>query len=202
MAKHIIFLALLLLSSQHIPVKISAEFSLHSNLNPTQFIIEECGSTRYPALCIQCLSNYSTRIQKSPWNLAQIALSISLSRALYLSSFVSKLITGKGMKPIVYRATKDCVDNIGNAVDQLTSSIKELEGMKRPMNDQDFLWHVSNVQTWVSAALTDQTTCLGGFSGPGTDGYVKFAIRRRVSYCTQVTSNALALINRFAATHA
>ncbi|XP_075524278.1 21 kDa protein-like [Primulina tabacum] len=202
MAKHIIFMALLLLSLQHIPVKISAEFALHSNPNPIEFIKEECGSTRYPALCIQCLSNYSTTIQKSPWNLAQIALSISLSRALYVSSFVSKLLTRKGMKPIVFRATKDCVDNIGNAVNQLTSSIKELEGMKRPMNDQDFLWHVSNVQTWVSSALTDQTTCLDGFSGSATDGYAKVAIKSRVSYCAQVTSNALALVNRFAATHA
>ncbi|KZV40985.1 21 kDa protein precursor [Dorcoceras hygrometricum] len=202
MEKHIIFLALLLLSSQHIPVKISAESALDSDPNPTNFIKEECQSTRYPALCIGSLSTYSATIQESHWSLARTALSVSLTRALFVSSFVSKMIKAKGMKPIVVRATKDCIDNIGNTVDQLTSSIKELERMKRPMNGQDFIWHVSNVQTWVSSALTDQTTCLDGFSGPAMDGYVKVAIRGRVSYCAQVTSNALALVNRFAATHA
>lgn len=33
--------------------------------------------------------------------------------------------------------------------------------------DENFLRHESNVQTWVSAALTDATTCINGILGDG-----------------------------------
>ncbi|KAI8030579.1 hypothetical protein LOK49_LG01G01327 [Camellia lanceoleosa] len=58
---------------------------------------------------------------------------------------------------------------------------------------KDFLWHMSNVETWVSAALTDENTCLDGFSGRALDGNVKASIKARVTNVAQVTSNALAL---------
>lgn len=46
-----------------------------------------------------------------------------------------------------------------------------------------------------------RTLCLDGFDGRFMDGNVKAAIRRRVTNVAQVTSNALALVNRFAARH-
>lgn len=60
-----------------------------------------------------------------------------------------------------------------------------------------YRWHLSNVQTWVSAALTDTNTCLDSLShnaGPT----VRTAVRKRVVEVAQVTSNALALVNRLA----
>lgn len=92
---------------------------------------------------------------------------------------------------------KDCIENMGDTVDTLSHSVRELGQVGR----QDFVWHMSNVQTWVSAALTDENTCLDGFSGRFMDGNVKAAIRRRVVNVAQVTSNALALVNRFASKH-
>ncbi|PSS04079.1 Pectinesterase inhibitor domain protein [Actinidia chinensis var. chinensis] len=105
-----------------------------------------------------------------------------------------------GMKPREYQALRDCVDNMGDTVDQLTRSIREL-GRTGKSAGQNFMWHMSNVQTWVSAALTDENTCVDGFAGHAMDGNVKTAIRRRVVSVAQVTSNALALVNRFAARH-
>jgi hypothetical protein len=50
-----------------------------------------------------------------------------------------------------------------------------------------FAWHLSNVQTWASAALTDADTCLDSLrSGRDED-----AVRRRVLAVAQATSNAL-----------
>jgi hypothetical protein len=55
-----------------------------------------------------------------------------------------------------------------------------------------FAWHLSNVQTWASAALTDADTCLDSLrSGRDED-----AVRRRVLAVAQATSNALALVNK------
>ena len=60
---------------------------------------------------------------------------------------------------------------------------------------------MSDVQTWVSAALTDETTCSEGFQGKAVEGGVKAAVRRRIVNIAQLTSNALSLINRIAELH-
>ncbi|PIN12719.1 Pectinesterase [Handroanthus impetiginosus] len=192
MAQLYIFLLLL---SFHITLP-TAKSSPDSSPNPTNFIKAECGATLYPALCVQCLSSYSSTIQQSHKQLAQAAVSVSFSRAQSTASFLSKLAGMRGIKPIEYRALKDCVENMANAVDQLSRSVTELSGMS-----QDFEWHVSNVESWVGAALTFENTCLDGFASPMVDGNIKVAVKRRTLDCTQVTSNALALVNRFAANH-
>nr|KYP56409.1 21 kDa protein [Cajanus cajan] len=58
--------------------------------------------------------------------------------------------------------------------------------------------HISNAQTWVGVAITDQTTCQDALDGPNIDAQLKEAVRPRVMDASQATSNALALINRFA----
>ncbi|CAN1159041.1 21 kDa protein [Linum perenne] len=59
-------------------------------------------------------------------------------------------------------------------------------------------WHVSNVVTWVSAALTNENTCVDGFEGKALNGRMKDGIRGRFRNTVMVTSNALALINKYA----
>ncbi|KAK9143281.1 hypothetical protein Syun_012681 [Stephania yunnanensis] len=103
------------------------------------------------------------------------------------------------MRPRESQALKDCVDTMGDGVDRLAKSINELSRLGGRVGGQSFLWHMSNVQTWVSAALTDDSTCVDGFAGHALDGRVKAQIRSRVLNVAQVTSNALALVNRFAA---
>ena len=97
-------------------------------------------------------------------------------------------------------AVKDCIDTMGDSVDQLSRSITELGEMGQHSNGEDFMWHVSNVQTWVSAALTNENTCVDGLNEhPAKGGKVKNAIKMRVNNVAQATSNALALVNHFAA---
>ncbi|CAL5359905.1 hypothetical protein CsSME_00050235 [Camellia sinensis var. sinensis] len=168
----------------------------------TSFIKSSCRATSYPALCVHSLSSYATKIQQSDKQLAQAALAVSLARARSTSVFVSKMTKVSGMKPRERQAVKDCVENMGDTVDQLGKSIQELGRVsRRAKKSHDFMWHMSNVQTWVSAALTDESTCVDGFGEHAMDGDVKGAIKSRVVSVSKVTSNALALVNRFAARH-
>lgn len=66
---------------------------------------------------------------------------------------------------------------------------------------EDFTWHISNVETWVSSALTDESTCSDGFAGNAMNGKIKTSIRARMVNIAQVTSNALSLVNQYAANH-
>lgn len=55
---------------------------------------------------------------------------------------------------------------------------------------------MSNVQTWMSAALTNQETCTDGFEDV-PDCPVKSDVNDMTVSVKQVTSNALALVNSF-----
>ncbi|OMO80894.1 Pectinesterase inhibitor [Corchorus olitorius] len=191
------FVLLVLASALYIA---AASASTRSS-SATDYIVASCKVTRYPALCVECLSGYASVIQRNEKHLAETALSVSLSRAQSAAAFVSKMTQVRGIKPREREAVKDCIENMGDSVDRLSQSVKELSHMGRAINGNDFMFHMSNVQTWVSAALTDQNTCLDGFASHAMDGNIKAAIRRRVVNVAQVTSNALALVNRFASRH-
>ncbi|KAF4362994.1 hypothetical protein CsatB_009156 [Cannabis sativa] len=161
------------------------------------FVKWSCSSTTYPRLCIRTLSTYSSNIQNSPHQLALTALNVSLSNAKLAKGFVLKLGKFKGLKTKEYKAIADCIDEMGESVDRLGESFKELKNMGK-YKGQDFMWHMSNVQTWVSASLTDDNTCIDGFAGKSMNGKIKSSVRAQIVNVAQLTSNALALCNRFA----
>ncbi|CAN1267186.1 Pectinesterase inhibitor 11 [Linum perenne] len=157
------------------------------------FIKTSCAATSYPTLCIHTLTPYAPTIRTSTRRLAVTALSVSLSTAKSTKSYVSKL---QPSKPREAAAVKDCAEEIEDTVDRLTKSIKELKAMA---GGQSFEWHLSNIETWVSAALTDESTCVDGFGGKAMDGkMVREVVRGKVERVVHLTSNGLALVNRYA----
>ncbi|KAJ8467792.1 hypothetical protein OPV22_030344 [Ensete ventricosum] len=159
---------------------------------PSAFIRSSCRVTRYPRLCERCLSAYKPPIRRSPRGVALAALSVSVDKARAASAFVRRMPAGTRSREA--GAVEDCVETTQDIVDQLRQSVAEMGRLGRARSPR-FAWHLSNVQTWVSAALTDADTCLDSLSqnaGPA----VRAAIRKRVVEVAQVTSNALALVNR------
>ncbi|XP_059655155.1 21 kDa protein-like [Cornus florida] len=193
-------LCLLLLFSFHLIVAMATNPTVVIDSSTTNFIKTSCRATSYPALCVQSLSSYASTIQQSDQQLTQASLSVSLTRARLAAVFLSKMTKTSGIKPREYQAVKDCIANIGDAIYELNRSVQELGHMGKA-GAQDFSWHMSNVQTWVSTALTKENTCVDGFSVQGMDGNLKVAIKNRVTNIAQLTSNALALASRYAARH-
>ncbi|CAN1180527.1 Pectinesterase inhibitor 11 [Linum perenne] len=155
------------------------------------FIKTSCAATSYPTLCIHTLTPYAPTIRTSTRRLAVTALSVSLSTAKSTKSYVSKL---QPSKPREAAAVKDCAEEIEDTVDRLTKSIKELKAMAGGRDSKmAFEMMISDVQTWVSAALTDESTCVDGFSGE-----VREVVRGKVERVVHLTSNGLALVNRYA----
>ncbi|KAJ0964221.1 hypothetical protein J5N97_029343 [Dioscorea zingiberensis] len=181
----------------------SGELIISSTATPTDFIRTSCNATRYPTLCIQSLSSYATAVRRDPRQLARAALNVSAEHARAASAFVSR-VAANGSKSLKGReagAVKDCVENMADSEEQLRRSVKEMGRM----GSGEFAWHVSNVQTWVSAALTDVNTCMDGL-GKGkkkkkeyySDDVGVVGIRKKVVVVAQTISNALALVNRMA----
>lgn len=97
-------------------------------------------------------------------------------------------------------ALHDCFSNLGDAVDEIRGSLKQMRqvGAAGP-STESFQFQMGNVQTWMSAALTDEDTCTDGFEDVG-DGEVKTEVCNRAADVKKLTSNALALVNSYAAT--
>lgn len=180
------------------PVIVSAASS-----NPADFVRRSCKITTYPDVCYKSLVKYAPSVKRSPRQLAYAALTVSADRARSVSGFVSHM-SGRP-KPNSFSETeqstedgaiRDCIDNLKDSVDQLRQSLKEMSRLGRAKSAR-FAWHLSNVQTWVSGALTDETTCLDSLSQL-PDSRVKVAIKKKVSGAAQATSNALALVNQLA----
>ncbi|CAI0404404.1 unnamed protein product [Linum tenue] len=166
------------------------------------FIKSSCSATTYPALCVQSLLSYAPTIQRSPKQLAQAALAVSLSRAQSTRSYVRALARFEGLRPREKAAIRDCVGEIGDTVDRLGKSIREMKAMgMKAMGEKRsgprFEWHFGNVATWVSAALTDVNTCVDGFAGKALNGRMKSGIEARFTNAAQFISNALALVNKY-----
>ncbi|MED6150615.1 hypothetical protein PIB30_074067 [Stylosanthes scabra] len=165
----------------------------YASASPSNFIKSCCSTTRFPNVCVESLSVYANTIQQDPHELAQTALSLSLNKSESTRAFVSNCNKLRGLKPREYAALKDCAEEISDSCDRLSKSLKELKLCK--VKGEDFRWHISNVETWVSSALTDDSTCGDGFSG---NGKMKDSIRGRMVNLAQVTSNALSLITQYA----
>ncbi|GMI75839.1 hypothetical protein HRI_001253200 [Hibiscus trionum] len=182
-------------------VEPSTDSVRHSRRSRARTFIEaSCQSTRYPTLCIKCLTRYTNSTTPNSQQLARTALTVSLYRARYTRSYLVKvakeLVATKSKEYLVVR---DCLLQIDDSVNQLSQSIGELRRLdpKAKMTD-DIFWHIDNVDAWVSAALTDASSCVDEFRGQRMSK-MKASIKSKVLNVAQLTSNALALFHQYSA---
>ncbi|KAL4574886.1 hypothetical protein LXL04_021726 [Taraxacum kok-saghyz] len=171
----------------------SSSTTLISALEKTnmEFIKTSCSLTTYPTLCFNSLSTRSGVIQTSPKLLAETALSVTLDTTRTTKLSMVKLSKVNGMTPREVSAMKDCIELLSDSVYELKKSIEE---MSDP-GSKDARLVISDIQTWVSSALTDEDTCSEGFAN---DPKMKNVVRGKIVNVAHLTSNALALINSYA----
>ncbi|MFS7958504.1 putative pectinesterase [Helianthus anomalus] len=178
-----------------------ARTTIATGVKPSSsFIKSSCATVRYPALCEESLSPFAKTIQNSPPQLAHTALAVSLKQSQSTQDYLNKLKRFKGLTPLERSAIGDCLEIVSDSLGRVSKSMKELKNCERAKGQQ-FLWHMNNVQTWVSSALTDENTCTDGFGGRVMESRIKSSVRAQIASVAHVTSNALALVNNYAQKH-
>ncbi|XP_062027861.1 21 kDa protein [Rosa rugosa] len=162
----------------------------------TEYIKTSCSVTIYPKLCYTSLSIYAEKIKTNPKVLAYTALNVTLAATKATSVVINRCSRVHGLKPIETAAALDCVEEVSDALDELRMSIDELGHAVR--GSRNFSFQISDIQTWVSAALTDEDTCMDGFDEHKSTGRMETVVRREILKIAHLTSNALALINNYA----
>jgi len=188
----VILFAVILPSAAREEVKYPLYYT-HTDI--AEFIKTSCNVTRYPQLCVSSLSSYGGLLKAKQSDLVNAAVKVSLLNARNVSVWATGL-KARGAVKNEKAALKDCIRNFRDTTYEIRGSLAELKHLK----SYTFQIQMSNVQTWMSAALTDQDSCLSGFQDLNASGNVTAMVTGRVQNVCKLISNALALVNAFAAT--
>ncbi|RXI01140.1 hypothetical protein DVH24_001374 [Malus domestica] len=169
-------------------------FSNYSTLFPpteanTDYIKTSCKVAMYPRLCYNSLSISAGKIQTNPKQLVHTSLNVTLAFTQATS------VTMKSLNHNASAALVDCAEELGDTVEMLQQSIEELGRVDGASSSR---FQLSNIQTWVSAAFTNEDTCEDGFANLPLNGKVETTAHRHVTKAAHLTSNALALVNAYA----
>uniref|UniRef100_A0A0E0IQ84 pectinesterase n=1 Tax=Oryza nivara TaxID=4536 RepID=A0A0E0IQ84_ORYNI len=168
----------------------------------TAFLRSRCATTRYPDVCYDSLLPYASTFQTSHVKLAVAAANVAAAKLRAFSARINDLLA-QGGAARVDAALKDCKSTISDAGDLARQSSAELGQLDAGaaaagVSSRQARWHVSNVQTWLSAAITDEGTCTDGFEEAGEAAAGSPAgkeVAAGVARVKQHTSIALALVN-------
>ncbi|KAG2331029.1 hypothetical protein Bca52824_002209 [Brassica carinata] len=197
-ANNKVILVLLISVLPHIILS-SATSASAKEYDTKAYVVSWCRTTLYPNLCVRSLSRYvRSGAMQNPRDLARFALKASLYRAKYTKAFLLKEVKNlETLRPQYYALVHDCLTQIRDSVNQLSLAIAELDRVNK-RGEVNLEWHINNLQTWTSTALTDAETCVSQFPGRRMSK-LKATIKGKVKNVEETTSNALAFIEHYAA---
>nr|GME18944.1 pectinesterase/pectinesterase inhibitor U1 [Ipomoea batatas] len=151
-----------------------------------------CSSTLYPELCFSAIANGAAGKLSSQKDVIELSLNITIAAVEKNSGPIKKLIeAGKSLTKREKTALQDCVEMVEETLDELHAAVKDLEQYptKKPL-----IRHADDLKTLVSSAITNQETCLDGFSHDKADKHVREALVAGQEHVEKMCSNALAMI--------
>ncbi|XP_031105335.1 pectinesterase-like [Ipomoea triloba] len=154
-----------------------------------------CSSTLYPVLCFSAIANGGGGAGKklsSQKDVIELSLNITIAAVEKNSAAIKKLIkAGKNLTKREKTALQDCVEMVDETLDELHAAVEDLEQYP---TKKSLIRHADDLKTLVSSAITNQETCLDGFSHDKADKHVREALVAGQEHVEKMCSNALAMI--------
>ncbi|KAA0050919.1 putative invertase inhibitor [Cucumis melo var. makuwa] len=115
-------------------------------------ITKTCSSTPHVEMCKTILQSSPNSKGADLYGLAQIVMNIAASNVSNIYESINQLQNGTTVDSFLDSCLTDCLESYQDAIDQIEDSVTALEF--KAYND---------VNTWVSAAMSDAATCDMGF---------------------------------------
>uniref|UniRef100_A0A7N0U1R8 pectinesterase n=1 Tax=Kalanchoe fedtschenkoi TaxID=63787 RepID=A0A7N0U1R8_KALFE len=135
-----------------------------------------CNVTRYPDSCFAAISSLDASPGPDPERILNLSVRACSAQAAACRSVAS----GSG------EAVRECADLYGDAVSRIGDA---LEAMGGGLTEGK----ISDVQTWLSAALTDQETCLDGLEEMKESASLE-ELKVNADKLKEYVSNSLAIV--------
>ncbi|CDY33229.1 BnaC01g37020D [Brassica napus] len=147
-----------------------------------------CSSTLYPELCVSAVAISGGVKLTSQKDVIEASLNLTTTAVEHNYFTVKKLIKNKkGLTPREKTALHDCLETIDETLDELHETLEDLQMYP---NKKTLREHAGDLKTLISSAITNQETCLDGFSHDDADKKVRNFLLKGQHMC----SNALAMI--------
>lgn len=148
-----------------------------------------CSVTRYPDSCYSSISSAKgANLTNDPEKLFKFSLTVATD-ALSKVSALTDTFTIPSNDKRLEEALKDCKELFDDAIDRFNDSLASMQaGQGEKLLTPS---KIDDLKTWLSAAVTDQETCLDGFEG--TTGDIKVKMEKAMVNSMQFTSNSLAI---------
>ncbi|XP_073285231.1 pectinesterase 3-like [Primulina huaijiensis] len=153
--------------------------------NSAEALKTVCSVTLHPDSCFSSISPLNTPpINNSPLHFFNLSLQVAIHEVSNLSSLPQDLIKNSP-------ALKDCTDLFSDAASQLEKSadLMRVNPGEKALTEMK----ISDIQTWVSAAMTNQETCIDGLEETGSTAVDE--LKTRVHKSQEYMSNTLAILN-------
>ncbi|URD82850.1 pectinesterase [Musa troglodytarum] len=183
-----LFLLLLTLPAVPKPVAHHDQPHVHSRLQAAA-AADHCGGSLYPDLCVSTLSTIPDLHAKSLPEVICASVNTTAAAVRNAAKNCTNFLHRRGyLDPRQRLAVTDCLDLFSQTLDELGAASAALAA--------DPAAHVDDVQTVLSAAITNQYTCLDGFAYVGRGGGYRPVIERRLYHVSHLVSNSLAMVKR------
>ncbi|XP_051147665.1 pectinesterase-like [Andrographis paniculata] len=155
-----------------------------------------CSNTLYPELCYSAIADSLSdgKQVKSAKDVIILSLNVTISAEQRNMAALQKLLDS-GAKNLTKRektALGDCLEMIDRTLDELHTAVKDLEEYPNKKSIED---HADDLKTLLSSAITNQETCLDGFSHDKTDKHVRqVLVGGQVLRVEKLCSNSLAML--------
>ncbi|KAK1432193.1 hypothetical protein QVD17_09086 [Tagetes erecta] len=153
-----------------------------------------CDTTFYPELCYSTISSHPKVVSnkvKTQKDVIEVAVNITKTAVEKNYFQIKKLSGGKGLSKREIRALHDCLEMVSETLEELEKVEKGLEEYDTTKSIQK---HASDLKTLMSSTITDQETCLDGFSHDDADKKVRKQLEKGQERVEKMCSNALAMI--------
>ncbi|OMO70546.1 Pectinesterase, catalytic [Corchorus capsularis] len=152
-----------------------------------------CSITRFPEFCFSEVTKVGTPKKKvtSQKDVIELSLNITVNAVEHNFFKIKKLLNRKGLTEREKTALHDCLETIDETLDELHQAVEDLHEYP---NKKTLVQHADDLKTLMSAAMTNQETCLDGFSHDDADKKIRKVLISGEKYVEKMCSNALAMI--------
>ncbi|KAB2029200.1 hypothetical protein ES319_D05G146800v1 [Gossypium barbadense] len=153
-----------------------------------------CSGTFYPDLCFSAVTTVPAGTAKkvrSQKDVIELSLNITTTAVEHNYFKIKKLLARKDLTTREETALHDCLETIDETLDELHEAVEDLHEYP---NKKSLTQHADDLKTLMSAAMTNQETCLDGFSHEGADKKIREVLIDGEKYVEKMCSNALAMI--------
>ncbi|KAK4774597.1 hypothetical protein SAY86_009532 [Trapa natans] len=190
---------LLLLVGAVIVLSFRSSGSSHSEHHA--LIRSTCSSTLYPDLCFSSVASSTdpSREMKTAKDVIRTGLEHTvLSTQKNYFTFKKKLAARSLLRARQATALYDCLEMVAQTLHELNATLHDL--IACPNGSRSIARVIDDMKTYLSAAMTNQDSCLDGFSHSSAEKKLRETLKAGQTYVFQLCSNALAMIRNMANT--